>query len=67
MLKVSWVKNDASQFGRIFVKCNCLIGILQVVRKENSGGTSGLVLLNACTVATFQRIRLESISKSKSA
>jgi hypothetical protein len=43
-LNVSWVKNVARQFGRIFVRCQGSDRKLRGVRKEILGDASGVVL-----------------------
>jgi len=48
---VSWVKNVARQFGRIFVKCVKSDRKLKLVRKEKLGEASGVSIVLACTVA----------------
>ena len=62
---MSWVKNVARQFGRIFVKCLESNRKLRIVRKEKLGGAAGVGIVSsndtACVIAKHQLIRVECI------
>jgi len=68
MLKVSWVKNVARQFGRTFLKCKKSNGNLTYSTKGTTRRSLRcLALLIACVLAALRRRKVESILNLKPA